>query len=78
MLTFQQANEGSADNAALLPKFYHCTHCGEFVGKTMKLFCGECGTAKGRQEMCKENKQINPNWKCKMCAVENSPQELNK
>ena len=68
MLTFQQANEGSADNGALLPKLYHCVHCGEFVGKVLKQFCGECGTANGRREMCVENKQINPNWACKMCG----------
>lgn len=69
VITFQQANEASADSGSLLPKMYMCTHCGEFIGKTMKLYCGECGTVKGRQDMCAENKEINPNWSCKMCGV---------
>jgi hypothetical protein len=69
MLTFQQANEASADSGSLLPKLYHCTHCGEFVGKTMKLYCADCSHASKRKEMCDENKIINPNWKCTMCQV---------
>ena len=69
MTTFQQENENSADNAALLPKLYHCTHCGEFIGKTMKLYCSFCTYVKDRKEQCEENLKINPNWKCKMCGV---------
>lgn len=68
MQTFQQVNESSADSAAMLRIIFKCTHCGEDTNKGNK-FCNHCTYAKGRKEMCEENKKIMPNWKCKLCET---------
>ena len=67
-MSVQQENENSADNARMIKIIQKCSHCGEEAGRGNK-FCNDCTYAKNRQEMCLENKQINPNWQCKMCGV---------
>lgn len=67
-MSFQEENENSADNAKKLKTLQKCSHCGEDT-KVGNKFCNDCTYAKGRQEMCAENKKILPNYKCKMCNV---------
>lgn len=69
MQTFQQVNEASADNAAMLSKIYRCTHCGEEIGKLMRMYCNDCTYAKIRKEMCEENRKLNSNYRCISCGV---------
>lgn len=64
----QQVNESSADPAKMLKTIQICTHCGEETTKG-SLFCPNCRTDKQRQEMCAENKGINPNYKCRKCGI---------
>lgn len=68
MATAQQENENSADSARMLKIIQICSHCGIETNRGNK-FCNECTYAKHRQEMCTENKQINPNWSCKLCGI---------
>lgn len=54
--------------------YWRCCHCGNFVGKTKKLYCEHCQTSKGRKEGCEENKKIFENAGlvprfCKMCNI---------
>lgn len=68
MLTARQANESSADNAAMLPIIQKCTHCGEGCNKGNK-YCNECTYIAKRREMCAFNKTLMPNYICTSCQV---------
>ena len=47
-------------------KIYICVHCSEEIG-SHKNFCKNCETASLRKEMDKNNKEINPNYLCRVC-----------
>jgi hypothetical protein len=46
------------------PIIIQCVHCGT---KTSGKYCLQCKTAEGRKEMDKNNKELNPEYKCKVC-----------
>jgi len=51
-----------------MPIIQKCIHCSEICGLGAK-YCKFCTRAEMRKEMCKENKEIMPNWKCDSCKV---------
>ena len=48
-------------------KIYLCEHCSEEL-KGKAMFCENCKTADKRKQMCKESKEVNPNYTCKICG----------
>jgi len=60
--------ENSADDSAMQKIIQKCTHCGDDTNKGNK-FCKNCTRAEERRDMCRENKEINSEWKCKTCKV---------
>lgn len=52
-----------------MTNIFVCTHCMERCAEG-KLFCRNCGTAEQRKEMCRANKENNPNHECRLCGIE--------
>ncbi len=49
-----------------MANIFYCIHCQEKCPENSK-FCKRCATVEQRKEMCKNNKENNPNHKCKIC-----------
>lgn len=46
---------------------YYCSHCGEDMGGAKRALCDGCSTKSKREEMDKNNKEINPSFVCRYC-----------
>jgi len=68
MQTFQQANENSADSAAMLKTIQKCSHCGDETNKGNK-YCRNCIASSSRREMCEENKALIKSYVCTDCGI---------
>ena len=42
----------------IIPNWYVCVNCSEYLGKIKKMYCPDCGTVKQREDMRKENNKI--------------------
>jgi len=49
-----------------MPIITLCSHC-SVQAKGKDKYCPQCKTAEGRREMDKNNKKLNPKYKCKVC-----------